>query len=474
MKAEKITSARAREYPILTRTQCLLTVTIMAMSFPAVWAQSPAVEPENPSYPAVYEPDYNIDLKPGEAVGIVPGAGFALSDPLFPKRRASPFKQSLVVRAPADGLPKPADLLQVSARFMEVNESAEEARRLALGFGARFGIVKGAAAYETAKRELEKKTVMYVEIEISDVGERLADTATTWATPPASDGIEDPRESLRQLLLDYGSHYVTTVYYGQRIMIRASYDQKDTEDALRFKASIKALAATWSGNVSLSVEQSQMLSSSRTEVESLIISGGVTPQSASYRVTFQDVRALLEDLKTDKVKIASGPIRCAVQTYWHTLAQQSRTRKLLTPKQAFVPVAPYGVPKGTIIPWLPTPDLISIDAAGKPTVDAPNGWAICDGKNGTPDLRNRFLLGAADLVSAKRLVGSEAHQHAVKGRTSTQEYHERLIWASDPSHNTIHGQLSDLKHTHGVDLMSDPASNIPPALTVIYIMRVTD
>lgn len=28
------------------------------------------------------------------------------------------------------------------------------------------------------------------------------------------------------------------------------------------------------------------------------------------------------------------------------------------------------------------------------TEDIPEGWVLCDGNNGTPDLRNRFVVGA--------------------------------------------------------------------------------
>ena len=41
-----------------------------------------------------------------------------------------------------------------------------------------------------------------------------------------------------------------------------------------------------------------------------------------------------------------------------------------------------GVPVGTIAVW-----------SGE-TTDIPNGWALCDGQNGTPDLRDRFIIGA--------------------------------------------------------------------------------
>lgn len=42
------------------------------------------------------------------------------------------------------------------------------------------------------------------------------------------------------------------------------------------------------------------------------------------------------------------------------------------------------IPKGLISMWSGTIDTI------------PEGWALCDGEKGTPDLRNRFVMGASD------------------------------------------------------------------------------
>ncbi len=32
-------------------------------------------------------------------------------------------------------------------------------------------------------------------------------------------------------------------------------------------------------------------------------------------------------------------------------------------------------------------------------VDIPAGWALCNGNNGTPDLRDKFLMGAGDALN---------------------------------------------------------------------------
>lgn len=52
-----------------------------------------------------------------------------------------------------------------------------------------------------------------------------------------------------------------------------------------------------------------------------------------------------------------------------------------------------GVEEGIIIMWAGTPESI------------PEGWHICDGSDGTPDLRGRFLFGAGTINGSAWDVG---------------------------------------------------------------------
>lgn len=83
------------------------------------------------------------------------------------------------------------------------------------------------------------------------------------------------------------------------------------------------------------------------------------------------------------------------------------------------------VPTGAILMW--SGSIASI----------PTGWLICDGTNGTPDLRSRFVVGAGSTYavnatggSADAIVVSHTHTGTSNG---TSNGHTHGI--SDPSHN---------------------------------------
>ena len=43
------------------------------------------------------------------------------------------------------------------------------------------------------------------------------------------------------------------------------------------------------------------------------------------------------------------------------------------------------------------------------TSTIPDGWVLCDGQNGTPDLRDKFVLGAGNSYSVGNTGGEETH-----------------------------------------------------------------
>lgn len=45
-------------------------------------------------------------------------------------------------------------------------------------------------------------------------------------------------------------------------------------------------------------------------------------------------------------------------------------------------------------------------------INIPSGWVLCDGTNGTPDLRDKFIKGAAPLANPGATGGATSHTHS--------------------------------------------------------------
>lgn len=107
--------------------------------------------------------------------------------------------------------------------------------------------------------------------------------------------------------------------------------------------------------------------------------------------------------------------------------------EVMTPRQriasaAYAITADNGVPKGIIVMWSGT------------IANIPTGWALCDGANGTPDLRDRFIVGA------KQDDGGIAKTNITGSLTKSGD-------GQIPSHTHETGTLAIISagaHVHGV------------------------
>ena len=125
-----------------------------------------------------------------------------------------------------------------------------------------------------------------------------------------------------------------------------------------------------------------------------------------------------------------------------------------------------GVPTGLIAIWSGATNAI------------PSGWLICDGTNSTPDLRDKFIVGAGSTYSPGNTGGSTttgshtltiaelaAHTHTYAGHSSTKGTGDDngpralTIEATRTSDSTG----SSSAHTHG--------GVLPPYYALAYIMK---
>lgn len=105
------------------------------------------------------------------------------------------------------------------------------------------------------------------------------------------------------------------------------------------------------------------------------------------------------------------------------------------------------VPGGLVVMWAGALDAI------------PDGWSLCDGSNGTPDLRGKFIYGASDTVAPGATGGANtyalaeaqlpAHGHTGSSTTAGAHTHPSSTLASAGAHGHT-ASLNTVGHNHSV------------------------
>jgi len=135
------------------------------------------------------------------------------------------------------------------------------------------------------------------------------------------------------------------------------------------------------------------------------------------------------------------------------------------------------VPTGVIVMW----------SGSVATI--PSGWLLCDGTNSTPDLRNRFIVGAGSTYSVAGTGGSAdaivvSHTHTATV-TDPGHFHEYITKGSPTSSldqwNGITGKLDSNSATStkttGITVSNSTTgssgtnANLPPYYALAYIMK---
>lgn len=95
----------------------------------------------------------------------------------------------------------------------------------------------------------------------------------------------------------------------------------------------------------------------------------------------------------------------------------------------------------------------------------PAGWALCNGSGGTPDLRNRFIVGAGDTYNPDASGGNVSHNHVL-----TMNAHSHTIPAGldIQSGSGMQTWTDDTQSTGSIDTVN----HLPPYYALCYIMKL--
>lgn len=116
-------------------------------------------------------------------------------------------------------------------------------------------------------------------------------------------------------------------------------------------------------------------------------------------------------------------------------------------------------PVGTIVVWSGLADAI------------PRGWSICNGENGTPDLRDRFVLGGGGTRAVGETGGEEEHMLTVE---ELPEHWHTISKSSGGSGSYITATSNISSGNQRTSSVGDslPHNNIPPFYVLVYIMKL--
>ncbi len=102
-------------------------------------------------------------------------------------------------------------------------------------------------------------------------------------------------------------------------------------------------------------------------------------------------------------------------------------------------------------------------------VDIPTGYALCDGNNGTPDLRNKFVPGSGDSYAPGDSGGSDSQTH---GFTSSDHNHVIPNTMACPGAGAslcLNGTNTSNATASGT---TDSGDNRPQYYSLCYIMKL--
>jgi microcystin-dependent protein len=200
--------------------------------------------------------------------------------------------------------------------------------------------------------------------------------------------------------------------------------------------------------------------------------------------------AISQNTATKEITIAtSGTIAPSSHASSHAIGGADQITPAMIGAASVADIS-NAIPSGIITMWSGT------------TSNIPSGWALCDGSNGTPDLRDRFIVGAGGSYNVGNTGGANtvtlninqipSHNHTASSSYTGNHYHGmKSHWllvdssgfeftpGDGPGLRRSSGEQTTVEagaHSHSVSVGSTGGGqsheNRPPYYALAYIMKL--
>jgi hypothetical protein len=209
-----------------------------------------------------------------------------------------------------------------------------------------------------------------------------------------------------------------------------------------------------------------------TDITNINIAEGCSPANLNNAV--RSLMALLKDQQTGSsgdpftvagTLVSSGTVDITGAFRLDGTAGASG-QVLLSAGGSTTPTWGSGFPSGGIIMWSGTIATI------------PSGWLLCNGSSGTPDLRNRFVIGAfqdTTGVAYTTVTGSDTQTGGSKDAITVSHTHTATSTVTDPGHtHTTLVNTSSASSGGGVSVIQNGAGGTTGTATTGITVATTN
>lgn len=426
------------------------------------------------NYGNLLKENYTLYLGPTKSPDIVLGCSFDMNDANSP-RATGLFLKNITEIKDKDNDETESDPQSYTYEITKVQNVEEELFKFSLHFAGSYGIVSGSLDYTKTEEYFKQSDIFYLNFEAISNAETIKDiTEIEFTNEPKAEHIKDIDKRFQKFNAHQGSHFVRTIYYGSRIVIRAKCDKDEKKLSENLEIALKVIGSAGSGEGKLTKEHKETIKNSKVEISISVMGRLITPNnefaSPIFRVIdYETVFNLIEEIRKGEAKIISCPIKCELETYKYILDEYPNCEELFTlPIKSTIAKSPFGVPSGTIISWIPSRENCRIDDVTGNIVEiyAPEGWAICDNNNLDFNLDGHFLRGVTKFEDVKTTGGKDSHSHRVK--TPQPITVDRGATYGDG----LDGGGVDFHPTVSFNLETSDIDGRPPFFNVIYIIKI--